>query len=561
MPGTCRHPRLTQFLVAAACGAFFAAAEADWVFLDGAVYTANDRQPWASAVAVREGRIAYVGDDADAARAAAPGARQVSLAGRMLMPGFVDSHMHPMAAGTRFLRCQLYDLTWPEAVLEKLRECAMGLPAGAWLRAVGLDEALLEGARPGLALLDDIAGDHPAVVTPHFANSVWVNSRALALAGIDASTPDPESGKIERGDQGEPTGVLRGEAVSPVWRMASEYTEMEFRDGLRQASALANSFGITTFSEAKALPRHWRALRAAEAAGELTLRINAALAWDEERGDEQLSGLLRMRGESVGTLLRATSVKLTVDGSGFGQGASVLDPYVTSGGIGELTFGDGLTPLVAKLDAAGFDVHLHALGSGAVRAGLDAIERAVRLNPPRPRRHHLAHIALIHPDDLPRFAALGVAADIQPLWAWLDERNREATRVLGPERAARLLPFRELFDSGAQVVAGSDWISDSMSPLYGIQVALTRRPPDGSGPAWLPEQRVTLEEMLRAYTLNGAIAAGLGDETGSIEVGKTADLIVLERDLFEVDPMELQDVKVLLTQLQGREVYRGDSWP
>jgi hypothetical protein len=192
--------------------------------------------------------------------------------------------------------------------------------------------------------------------------------------------------------------------------------------------------------------------------------------------------------------------------------------------------------------------------------GLDAIERAMAANGPRDRRHHLAHIALVHPDDLPRFAGLGVTADFQPLWAYLNAEREDEIAALGAERGQRLMALHSTFASGARVVAGSDWISESMNPLYAIQIALTRRPPDGSGPPWTPNERVTLAQMLEAYTINGAWLARQEQATGSIEVGKAADLVVLDRNLFDMDPMQLQDVKVLLTLLEGKRVYRDSSF-
>lgn len=560
MPGR-RIPSLLIFLFFVIwAGPAWAEQPADLVFHGGSVYTMNEAQPWAEAVAVVDGRILYVGDGSGLTRHIGADTEAIDLDGRMLMPGFIDSHNHPMAAGTRYLRCQLHDLSWPEELLEKIAECTRNAADGEWVRGVSLDGGLLEGAGPGRALLDEVTKGHAAIMAPRFTRAIWVNSEALRQAGIDAGTPDPEHGVIERDEHGEPTGVLRGEAISDVWRLSSHYTAEEFRDGLRLASAMANRFGITTSSEAQAFSRQWSAMLEAERAGELTLRLNASLNWDWQKGPEQIDDLQRMRDAVKGPLMRVIAVKMGVDGGMMGETAAVQEPYVGTDNRGTLYHGENLAPRVVLLDAAGFDVHLHAYGDAAVRDGLDAIEAAINANPDRVRRHHMAHIALIDSGDLPRFAELGVIADIQPLWASLDEHRMQVLAALGPERAKRYLPFRSIMDSGALVVAGSDWISDSMNPLYGIQVAVTRRPPDGSGPAWLPDQRVTLEEMLRAYTLNGAKAAGLGDITGSIEVGKAADLIVLELNLFEVDPMALQGVEVLLTLLEGREVHRAEGF-
>jgi predicted amidohydrolase YtcJ len=481
----------------------------------------------------------------------------------MLMPGFIESHMHPMAAGSRYLACPLNNLAWPGEVLAKLERCAAGLQGGEWLRATGLADGVLAGVGPGTAVLDKVSGGRAAMVSNRFSHAVWLNSEALSRAGIDSATVDPEGGEIVRDQSsGMPTGVLRAAAVNLVWQLASDFSQDEFRQGLRRASQLANSLGITTSNDGATMRAHWEAYRAAEQAGEMTLRVNASLRWYPELGLDQLRSLEEMRDQSTGPLFRADSVKLFVDGGAEGT-ANLLQPYLGTEYYGLSNFGDRLTGIVEHLDAAGFQLKMHAYGDQAVRDGLDAIQHAMQTNASRERRHQLAHVALIDPADVPRFAELGVTADIQPLWAWGSEVRERECESFGPERCQHFLAFRDLFDSGIRVVAGSDWISDSMSPLYGIQVAVTRRPPDGSGPAWNPDQRVTLEEILKAYTIDGAWLYGQEDLTGSIEVGKAADLIVLDRNLFEVDPMAIKDVAVLLTLLEGEVVYQLEPmrWP
>lgn len=534
-----------------------AAQPADLVFRGGAVYTLDEKSPWARAVAVDDGRIVYVGDDGGVAAWIGGDTEVIELDDGMLMPGFHDSHMHPMAAGTTYLRCPLDGLAWPDEVLARLSECAARLEKGEWLRATGLDEDVLAGQGPGTTLLDGLSAGHPALVTSDFSPEAWLNTAALQAAGIDAATPAPDGGEIVRDPQsGEPSGVLRGAAVNLVWTLPWAYPEAALRQGLRLASALANSLGITSANEASASAAHWAAYRAAEQAGEMTLRINASLRWDSLAGFEQLRALEELRARADGPRFRADSVKVFVDGDGVENGASLLAPYAASGLFGTSHYKDRLTKLVERVDAAGFQIHLHAYGDRAVRDGLDAIERAIAVNPPRERRHQIAHLALVHRDDLPRFAALGITADIQPLWAWMNDERRAECESFGPRRCGRLLAFRDLFDSAARVVAGSDWIAESMSPLYGIQVAVTRRPPNGASAPWNPAQQVSLEEMLKAYTLDGARLAGQEALTGSIQVGKAADLIVLERNLFAVEPMQLKDVNVLMTLLEGEVVYR-----
>lgn len=526
-------------------------APAEWLFTGGGVYTVDPERPWAEAVAVRSGRIVYVGNDAGGEAWRGPDTRVVDLAGRMLMPGFHDAHAHPMAAGTRFLRCQLYDLEWPDAVLARIDECVAGLQPGQWLRAVGIDEAVLESGMADRALLDRHAPENPAVITPHLARIIWVNSKALAAAQMLESPTDQEPWIR--------TGILGTDQLGAIWWLASQYQPREYREALRQAASLANSFGITSVNEAKTTPQHWEAFRQAEAAGELTLRVNASLLWNPKGEQDPLGELIRLRQAADGPRFQAPSVKLVLDGAG----ASTANWIQPRGGAearqGEIFPRDELADVVARLDAAGFDLHLHAYGDGAVREGLDAIAHAQAQNGERDRRHHMAHLALVDPEDLPRFAELGVTADVQPLWAYWNEERVEEARGLGPERTGRLIPVRSLFDASARVVAGSDWISESMNPLVAIQYAVTRRPLDGSGPAWNPAERVTVEQMLAAYTRNAAWLARQEDLTGVIAVGMAADLVVLERNLFETDPMDLKDVRVLLTLLEGVAVYSDST--
>jgi predicted amidohydrolase YtcJ len=536
---------------------------ADLVFRNGAIYTVDRQQPWASTVAVDNGRIVYVGDEVGGAAYIGASAEVIDLAGRMLLPGLHDSHTHPMAAGTRFLRCQMSGLEWPDQVLAQLADCAARLDEGAWLRGVGLADAVFDGPGPHRTLLDEVSGGHPAFITTVDGYTGWLNTRALEIVGIVATTPDPLKGKIERDPvTGAPAGVLRGVAVGRVYDLLPLPGPAQLREALRLASTMANGFGITSVNEAMVRPELWAAYVEAERLGELTLRVQASQAWRFDQGLDQLDSIMRRRDQATGPRFRADAVKLFIDGGVLQGTASLLEPYAGAGDdIGTaMVAPEKLDAIVARLDSEKFQVHMHVYGDRAVRMGLDAIERAVATNGPRDRRHHLAHIALIHPDDLPRFTGLGVVADFQPLWAYLNAEREDEIGALGAERGRRLLAMNSMFASGARVVAGSDWISESMNPLYAIQIALTRRPPDGSGPAWVPEERVTLAQMLEAYTINGAWLARRERETGSIEVGKAADLVVLDRNLFEVEPMQLQNVKVLLTLLEGEVVYRDASF-
>ena len=532
---------------------------ADLVFRNGAVYTVDADRSWAESVAITDGRISYVGDDKGVVAHIDNSTRQIDITGRMLLPGFHDSHMHPMSAGTRIFRCQLYDLDWPAEILAAIRVCATDLEPGEWLHGIGLPQSVFAGQGPHKSLLDQSVPDNPAYISTHNGYIAWVNSAALNAAGIDADFKDDRQRKISRDPQtGEPAGVVRGSALMKTRTLLRVRDQRRLRLALAYASKMANGLGITSANEAQAFAPHILAYRAADQAGEMTLRVQASQNWDFEFEQNQVADLIRRRDAGPGSRFKADAVKLFIDGDITSQTAAVLESYSGSeNAMGEMKFESGeLKRIVQLLDANDFQIHMHVIGDRAVRTALDALESAIKLNGAKDRRHQLAHVKLINQQDIPRFSELGVAADIQPLWAKLDSEVIEEIAVLGPERSRWIMPFNSLFASGARVVAGSDWISESMNPLVSIQIAVTRRPVDGNQPAWIPEERVTLAQMIEAYTINGAWLARQENETGSIEVGKAADLIVLEKNLFEVEPMKLAEVRVLMTLLEGEEVYR-----
>jgi predicted amidohydrolase YtcJ len=393
-------------------------------------------------------------------------------------------------------------------------------------------------------------------------HSAWVNSRALALAGITRETPDPPNGRIERDPvTREPSGTLRESATALVERLLPPYSPAERREGLKRAVALANSLGITTLHDASAGPEMVAAWAELDRAGELTARVIAAQYVSPELGPEQVDSLAARRERFAGTrFFRPAAAKFFADGVIEAKTAALLAPYLgEGGGTGTANFRPGqLDSLVAAVDRAGIRIHVHAIGDRAIRMALDAIEHARAVNGVRDNRPILAHIQLFDPADIPRFKSLGVVASFQPLWAYADAYITDLTEpVLGPERSRWLYPIASLVKSGAVVAAGSDWTVSSMNPLEAIQVAVTRRgPTDSAGPPWIPEELVGLRTMLEAYTRNGAWAAGDERRTGTLEVGKAADVVVLDRNLFDLAPTSIGRARVLLTLLEGRAVYR-----
>jgi len=548
-------------LTAAACAG--EAPTADVVFRGGAVYTVDAARPWAEAVAVSDGRIVFVGDGADVEPFVGPETRVVDVGDGLLLPGFHDTHVHPVSGGVELAECDLNPATSIADVERIVAECLAREPDAPWLRGGGFQLTFFEDGAPSRHLLDRLVPDRPAFLSSSDAHTGWANTKALEAAGITRDTPNPPpDGVIVRDAAGEPQGTLREAAMSLVERRIPPRTAAQWRAGLDRALARAAALGITTLHEANANERILAAYRSAEADGALTARVIVALETRPDRGVAQVEDLVALREANTGTLLRPVAAKIFLDGVIEGGTAALLEPYVDRPDFsGDLRWTpDELTATVLALDAAGFKVHFHAIGDRAIRVAFDALQAAHERDGGAGPRHILAHIQLFDPTDIPRFASLGAVASFQPLWAYADAYITELTEPrLGPERSRWLYPIKSVVDTGAIVAGGSDWSVTAMNPLQAIEVGITRRDPEsGDGPAWIPEERVDLETMIRLYTVNGASAGDLETETGSITVGKSADLVLLDRNLFEIPATGISDARVRLTMLAGRFVH-GDE--
>lgn len=549
-------PALVLALALAGCRAV---EPADLVLRNAAVYTmaAPER---AQAVAIRGGLIAFVGADAGADRYVGATTEVLDLGGRMVLPGFHDTHVHP-AGGIAMRECNLDGLD-RLAIIDSIGRCAAAAPAAAWIRGRGWDLPAFPGGNPRREWLDSLVPGRPAFFEAADGHSAWVNSRALAVAGVGRDTPDPPNGRIERDPRtGEPSGTLRESAMALVERHLPPYTAAERREGLKRALTLANSLGITTLHDASTSPEMLEAWAGLDRAGELTARVIASQYVSPGLGMEQVDSLAAWRDRFAGAAyFRPAAAKFFADGVIEAKTAALLAPYVGSRDAGTPNFRPGqLDSLVAAVDARGIRIHIHAIGDRGIRMALDAIEHARRVNGARDNRPILAHIQLFDPADIPRFRALGVVASFQPLWAFADAYITDLTEpVLGPERSRWLYPIASLARSGAVVAAGSDWTVSSMNPLEAVQVAVTRRSPadTAAGPAWIPEEVVDLTTILRAYTVNGAWAAGDESRTGTLEPGKAADIVVLDRDLYAIPAHQIGRARVLLTLLDGKAVFR-----
>jgi predicted amidohydrolase YtcJ len=547
---------------------------ADTVLVGGSVFRHGGSRPGGVAM-IRE-RIALVGTDDEVRATTGPRTDVVDVAGGLVLPGFQDAHAHPMAAGVDMLRCDLNDSRSADDVLATVRAYADAQPDLPWILGSGWSMGDFERGCPSREQLDAVVPDRPALLSNRDGHGMWANSRALELAGIDASTPDPPDGRIERTPDGRPQGTLHEGAAAMVERMAAMPTADDQLAGLLAAQDVMFSVGVTAWQDAAVgalwgQPDSLPVYLAAHRSGQLRARVVGALWWDRDRGGEQVDDLVARRAEAAAAGFRATSVKVMQDGVVENFTAGMLSPYLdgcgTETGNRGLSFVDpvALREHVTTLDRLGFQVHVHTLGDRAVREALDAVEAARDANgPDHPLagRHHLAHLQVVAPVDIPRFAALGVAANVQPMWAAHEPQMDDLTiPFLGAERSALQYPFADLVAAGAHLAAGSDWPVSSPDPLQGAHVAVNRALPGATGAAaepLHPRNRVDLATVLTAYTAGSAWVNGLEETTGRLEPGLLADLAVLDRDPFAGSPDEIGSASVARTYLAGELVFASD---
>jgi predicted amidohydrolase YtcJ len=545
------------------------------VFHNGTVFDGRTFLPAGTHVRAAEGRITEVSSPGpDGPPGPLGKAEPVDLEGGTLLPGFVDAHAHPVFAGDQMRRCDLRGASTAVGYVDLVAAYAAGHPDEEWISGGGWSMDAFPGGIATKQALDAVVPDRPVFLPNRDGHGAWVNSRALALAGIDAATPDPADGRIERDASGEPNGMLQEGAATLVSRLLPGVTEEDWYRALLTAQDYLLSLGITGWQDAIIGRYHGEAdpltayLRAAQA-GTLLASVVGALWWDRDRGLEQLGELLDRRSAGQAGNFHATSVKMMLDGVAENHTAAMLEPYLDhegcSTGQAGLDFIDPgeLPAFVTALDREGFQVHFHALGDRAVRHALDAVQAARRASAdggPRPR-HHLAHLQVIHPDDIPRFARVSATANIQPLWATHEPQMDELTiPFLGERRSRWQYPFRSLEAAGAALCAGSDWPVSSPNPLWGAHVAVNRSLParaggEGGDP-FLPGQAISLTSILTAYTSGSARVNGLGTVTGSIAQGYNADLTVVNADLAHLPPPEICEAAVTQTWVRGQVAYR-----
>jgi predicted amidohydrolase YtcJ len=531
------------------------------VFRNGPVFRADAARSWARAVAVRGGRIAAVGGDEMVVDLVGPDTRVVDLDGRLLCPGFQDAHVHPVTGGRILLECNLTEVaTWPEA-RRIVADYAAAHPDLPFIWGGGWQFAWFSGGLPTREELDELIPDRPAYLRVADGHAGWANTRALEAAGIHPGTPDPPDGRIERTPDGRIQGTLQEEGGMRLVERLRVEADTDLDRALRRGQQYLIERGITAWQDAAVTPALHRTYLRMAGSGELIATVRGALWWEPGAGPaEQLARMEEMRAESVPGYLPG-SVKLMLDGVVENFTARVLTPYLRADGASTGTTGldyfepQSLPPIVTEIVRRGFQPHFHALGDAAVRAALDAVAAARSALGHTDVRPHVAHLQIVDPADIPRFRALGVAANAQPLWACNEEAMTDLTLpFLEPRVAANQYPFRSLLDAGATMAMGSDWSVSTPDVMQQVHVAVTRTVPwDRRPEPFQPDQGVSVADALAAFTAGSSFVNFLDAERGSITAGGAADLVVLGGNPFESD--DIAAIGVDLTVIGGDVVF------
>lgn len=534
---------------------------ADSVYRNGRLYTLDPAQPWAEAVAVSAGRIVAVGNDESIAAHIGQDTTVVDLNGRLMLPGFQDSHIHPIGSGMEASVCDLNGLADVDGYRSAILSYSTHNPDVPWILGGGWAMSVFgPGAMPSRLILDELVPDRPVYLSSQDGHTGWANSAALAIAGITRDTPDPPDGRIDRDPEtGEPIGSLQEGAMRLVTAHIPQPSQAEYDAGLQYSIELLNSYGITSIQDASVEVEELTTYAAAQSAGTLSLRVVGSIWWNRERGLEQIPDIMALRSRFTSGLIDAGTVKIMQDGVMENYTAAMLEPYLIPSGSRGIPMIEPqfLKQIVSELDRNKFQVHFHAIGDAGIRQSLDAIETALEQNGQLGNRHHISHLQIINPADIPRFKELEVVANFQPLWAFADEYITELTLPFISEETARwMYPIKSVLDAGGKVAFGSDWSVTSANPYQQIETAVLRKDnARADAEVFLPEERIDLESAIAAFTINAAFVNRLDQDTGSIEVGKYADLIVLDRNLFEIEPESISDAQTLLTLFQGNPVH------
>jgi predicted amidohydrolase YtcJ len=537
---------------------------ADIVFKNGFVLTIDSLNTKTEAIAVKNGKIIFVGDNDAVKNFIAEKTKVIDLNGKMILPGFIDSHAHPISSYRYFYELNLYGLKSSEEIQQAIKKYLSEHPEAKYVKGRGWSNTDFPKNGPDKKIIDDVVKDIPVSFSSEDGHSKWVNSKTLELAGITSETKNPQGGIIERyPGTSEPNGTLRENAADLVYDIFPVYSVEELMEGLEAYQKMVLSFGITTAHDAylDAGSNETEAYRNLESNKILKMRFRASLYIDPDKGVDQIKLLLDERDKNTGELFQTNSAKLFVDGVVEGSTAFLKEPYNHQpDSYGELLWNiDSLNKMCSALDKDNFQIHVHSIGDAATSVTLYAFAFTEFQNGKRDSRNSITHLQLVDSSDIKNFKELGVIAVPQPYWFSKDDYYYNIqVPYLGQQRADEEYPMKSFFDAGTVVASSSDYpVTIPCNPLEAIQYGITRsefNKTDSSEILW-SEERVSLEQMIRSFTINGAYANFLEKETGSIEVGKKADLVVLDKNLFEIPVNEIHRAKVLMTFFEGEEVF------
>ena len=555
----------------ALCGPAQAAdGQADTILTNAGIYTLNPEQPVAQALAIRAGVIVAVGDIEDITALAGPQTRSIDLQGKVVLPGFHDMHVHPLFAGVRQTECKIEQGSTLERIQHEVQACIDRTDTDGWITG-GQWDAHAIGQIPDRSMLDSISPKNPVLLSDTSGHSAWANSRALAIAGVTADTPNPEGGIIERDSGGEPTGILREAAIMLVRMHVPPHSYEQLRKALGWSLQQMLSHGITSFTEASTgfvagMTREVKLYADMADAGTVKQRVRLCLNW--EPGNAELEAVISDRNLYARDRVATDCIKIFLDGVPTdSHTAAMLEPYALpmEGRDDEasrygmlLVDQDILNEAVTRFDRMGLTVKFHAAGDAAVRAGLNAFEAARRANGFSGQLHDVGHCTFVSRQDLPRARSLGATFEVSPyLWS-PSPINDDISKEVGEDRTRRVWPVREMIEAGALVVPGSDWaVVPSVNPWIAVEALVTREEPGGSENHFGKEQAISLDQAIRLFTVNSARHLGMADQVGRIEPGLLADLIVLDRDPYRIPETELHQVSVEKTMIGGVLVYEA----
>ena len=539
---------------------------ADVIIIHGRVYTENPKQPWAQAVAIRGSKIVAVGEDAAIEKRRGMGTKVINAGGKLVLPGFVDCHVHFLEGSFSLSQLNLESAKDVVGIQKRLREYAAENPGDGWILGRGWDYTMFGSeSLPNKKYLDELFPDRPVSLTAYDSHTSWVNSKALALAGIARDTPNPLNGIIVRDPlTGEATGALLETAQRLVAKVVPEPTRADKLLALRAGMKWANEHGITRVHSAGGDFQSIDLFEEMRRRGDLNLRMYVAYFLDPPQLlPKDLESIESARKKYHDEWIDAGAVKFMLDGVVETHNAALLEPYSDDPSINGKTFWNSANynAAVLELDKRGFQLFTHAIGDYSVRMALDAYENAEQRNHKHDRRPRIEHIETIAAADIPRFGKLGVIASMQPLHSYPDSDTLDFwARNTGADRASRAWAWKSIADAGGHLAFGSDWPIVTMNPWEGIQTAVTRQTAEATPPAgFVPEQRLTVEQAVGAYTLGAAFAGRREKTEGSLEEGKLADLIIVSQNIFDVNPHKIGATKVLTAILGGRVMYQAEK--